>query len=409
MKIIADLHIHSKYARATSKNSDLDGLSEWGKIKGIDVLATGDITHPKWVLELKSNLKELENGLYEYKGQKFILSGEIALFYKVNQESKRIHLVILSPSIEITLQINDQLGKYARLDYDGRPIISMQPAELIQILMNISEDIFIIPAHIWTPWFSLFGSKSGVDIIEDAFEDQTKNIYALETGLSSDLEMNWMLSKLDKYSLVSNSDSHSPQKIGREANVFNLLEVSYHSLINAIKTKKGFEKTYEFYPEEGKYHFDGHRNCNIIFSPAQSKIHKNKCPVCKKELTIGVMNRVYELADREYGFKPENSINSKKIVPLTVLISKILKKSEISRKVSEEYFKLVRYFGSEFAVYEAEKEKLNLSTTPEIANAINLVNLGKIYWTPGYDGVFGELSFEKKSEQKQSQKNLFDF
>ncbi len=409
MKIIADLHIHSKYARATSKNCDLEGLSEWGKIKGINILATGDITHPKWFLELKSNLKDLKNGLYEYKGQVFILSGEIALFYKFKNESKRIHLVILSPSLEVTSQINDELGKYARLDYDGRPILSMQPAHFIEILMKISKDIFIIPAHIWTPWFSLFGSKSGVNSIEDAFEDQIKNIYALETGLSSDLEMNWMLSQLDKYSLVSNSDSHSPQKIGREANVFNLKECTYLSLINAIKTKNGFEKTYEFYPEEGKYHYDGHRDCKIIFSPSQSKAYKNICPVCRKPLTIGVMNRVYELADREYCFKPKNSIDSTKIVPLTILISKVLKKPETSKKVNEEYFKLVRYFGSEFAVYEAEKEKLFLATDEKIAKAISLVNTGRIYWVPGYDGIFGELSFEQKKEQKQSQKNLFDF
>ena len=409
MKVIADLHIHSKYARATSPNCDLDGLSHWAKIKGIDVVATGDFTHPKWIKELKANSKDLGNGLFGYNDCNFIISGEIAVFYKVKGKSKRMHIVLLAPSFEIAEQINERLSKFGNLEADGRPIFSAQIPELMDIFKGISKDIFVILAHVWTPWFSIFGSKSGVNSVEEAFEDRSDMVGALETGLSSDPKMNWMLSSLDKYPFVSNSDAHSPQKLGREANLFELKELSYNSLINAIKTRKGFLKTYEFYPEEGKYHYDGHRNCKVVLSPKESKKLGNSCPVCRKPLTIGVMNRVYELADREYGFKPKNAVGFKHIVPLTILVSKVLKKGENTKVVQAEYFRLVKYFGNEFNVYEANKEQVKTATTPEIAKAIERVNEEKVYWAPGHDGVFGELQFEKRVEQKGNQKSLIDF
>ncbi len=407
MRIIADFHNHSKYSRATSPRCDLEGNSKWAKIKGIDVLSTGDFTHPKWIEELKKDLEDLGNGLYRYNNTKFILSAEIAIFYSRGGKSKRMHVIMLSPSLEISEQINEMLSTYGNIAYDGRPILKLDPKELMDRLKSISKNIFVILAHIWTPWFSLFGSRSGVNSIEEALEERVDFLGALETGLSSDPLMNWMLSSLDKYSLVSNSDAHSPEKLGREANVFELEEISYRSIINAIKTKKGFVKTFEFFPEEGKYHYDGHRKCGVVLHPKKSLEGENKCPKCKKELTVGVMQRVYELADRDHGFKPENAVPFQHIVPLPTVLSKVLNKGENTKIVKEEYFKLIKYFGDEFSVYEADTEQLKLATSKNIANSIGLVNEGKIHWIPGHDGVFGELKLDIKDGEKQ--KNLSEF
>ena len=403
MQIIADLHVHSKYARATSKNNDLEGLSAGAKIKGIDVIATGDFTHPQYFKEMQAQLKDDGTGLYSKNGVRFIISGEISLIYGKN----RMHHVVLVPSLEIGAQINDVLGKRGNLASDGRPILGLSSPEFAEIIFSISRDNVIIPAHVWTPWFSIFGSESGVDSVQEAFQDQTKNIFALETGLSSDPQMNWMLSMLDRYTLVSNSDAHSLEKLGREANVFDLSEISYDSLINAIKTRKGFVKTYEFYPEEGKYHYDGHRNCKIVWNPWETKKHNGICPVCRKPVTIGVLNRVAELADRKLGEKPPGAVPFQSIVPLATIISKVLKKGETTNAVRVEHGRLIKYFGNEFSVFEATNEQMRLATSPEIAEAIARVQMGKISWVPGHDGVFGELILEEgkgldATDKKQS-------
>ena len=286
MRIIADLHVHSKYARATSSRCDIVGLSEGAKIKGIDVVATGDFTHPVYFKELKAFLKEEKNGLYPYNGINFILSTELAITYGEVGSKKRMHHVVLAPSLEIVEQINDRMAKYGKLMEDGRPMLSISCAELVEQLEEISKESVIIPAHAWTPWFGIFGSKTGVDSLEEAFEDKADRIFALETGLSSDPAMNWMISALDKYTLVSNSDCHSPEKLGREGNLFELEKVGYKEIIDAIRTRKGLVKTYEFYPEEGKYHYDGHRECKVRWSPWESIKHKDICPVCRKKVTV---------------------------------------------------------------------------------------------------------------------------
>lgn len=403
MRIIADLHLHSKYARATSPKSDLQGLSEGAKIKGVQVLATGDFTHPTWFKELKLGLenKDAVRGLYEFNGVKFILSVEVSNIFELNGKTKKMHHVLLAPNFEVAAQINDGLAKFGKLEEDGRPTLMVSSAELLETVEKISKEIFVIPAHIWTPWFSLFGSKSGVDSLHEAYGGMERNIFALETGLSSDPAMNWMLSQLDKYALVSNSDSHSPEKMGREANVFELEEVSFKSIINAIKTRKGFVKTYEFYPEEGKYHYDGHRNCKVLLDPWEAKKLGNRCPVCKKELTVGVMHRVTDLADRKLGEKPANAVPFQHIVPLPTVIAKALGKSEVAIGVREEYDKLIRYFGNEFAVYEAKDDALRLGAPSMIADAIARVNSGNVGWIPGYDGVFGELILDEREMEKQ--------
>jgi uncharacterized protein (TIGR00375 family) len=422
MRIIADLHVHSKYARATSGQCDIKGLSEGAKIKGIGLMASGDFTHPAYFSEIRADFSGSapdalaeggEKGIYGCNGMKFILSTEVAVIFDLAGKTKKMHHVLLAPSLDVAAQVNDRLAKYGDLKADGRPTLMMSSAALAEELHTISPDIAIIPAHAWTPWFSVFGSKAGVDSMEEAFGDQAHRIFAIETGLSSDPAMNWMLSSLDKYSLISNSDAHSLGKLGREANVFELEELTFRSVINAIKTRKGFVKTYEFYPEEGKYHYDGHRDCKVLLTPWEAKEKDNVCPVCRKKLTIGVMHRVADLADRKFGFRPANAVPFQHTVPLTTIISKALKKAELSPFVAEEYSKLIRYFGNEFAVFEAPKEQLRLATSQQIADALIRVNEGRIRWIPGYDGVFGELILDDTAPAKgtvdKKQKSLGDF
>ena len=411
MRIVADLHVHSKYARATSNRCDVDGLSEGAKIKGIDVMATGDFTHPAYFNELKMKLTEEKNGLYPYRGVNFILSTELAITYGEPGSKKRMHHIVLAPSLEIVEQINDRMTKYGRLTEDGRPMLSISSAELVEQLEEVSKDIVVIPAHAWTPWFGVFGSKTGVNSLKETFQDKADRIFAIETGLSSDPEMNWMISSLDNISLVSNSDAHSPEKLGREANVFELEKPGYENIINAIKTRKGFVKTYEFYPEEGKYHYDGHRECKVRWTPWESIKHKNICPVCRKKVTVGVLHRVVELADRKPGDKPENAIPFQHIVPLKILLSKILKKTETTVVVNEEYNKLIKYFGNEFSVFEADDERILQATSPEIAKGILKVKNNDVKWLAGYDGVFGELVLDNNSKkgEERKQSKLLEF
>jgi len=418
MRIIADLHVHSKYARATSPQCDVQGLARGAKVKGIGLMATGDFTHPSYFEELRAHLTPSEEGggeegIYTHDGMRFLLSTEVGITYNEDGKNHRMHHVLLVPSLEIAAQINDRLSRYGNLKEDGRPTLSISCSALAEELFAVSKDIIIIPAHCWTPWFSIFGSKGGVDHVEEAFADKADRIFALETGLSSDPAMNWMLSSLDRYTLVSNSDAHSLGKLGREANVFELEKLTFRSLTEAIRTRKGFVKTYEFYPEEGKYHYDGHRDCKVLLSPWESMEKKNICPVCRKKLTIGVMHRIAELADRKFGSKPENAVPFQHIVPLVTVISKTLKKPETSQLVLDEYSRLVRYFGNEFAVFEASAEQIRLAADAKMAESLIRVKEGRIRWVPGYDGVFGELLLEEDKAVRgavdKKQTSLGDF
>lgn len=413
MRIIADFHVHSKYARATSPRCDIPGLSEGAKVKGIDLIATGDFTHPAYFNELRRDLKDEREGLFEHGGVRFILGTEVSVTYDYKGKNRRMHHVMLAPSLEVVAQINERLSKYGNLSEDGRPVLMISSAHLADEIFSISKECMIIPAHAWTPWFSVFGSKAGVDSVEEAFEEHARSIFALETGLSSDPAMNWTISALDRYTLISNSDAHSLGKLGREANVLELEDATYRSVTEALRTRKGFVKTYEFYPEEGKYHYDGHRKCKVLLSPQESKSRNDICPVCRKKLTVGVMHRVADLADRKMGFKPEGAVPFQYIVPLQTVISKAMKRPETSVKVAEEYSKIIRYFGNEFSVFEAPEEQLRLATTKEIADALMKVNSGKVKWVPGYDGVFGQLILDESAPKKGSvdkkQKSLGDF
>lgn len=413
MQFIADFHIHSKYSRATSRDMDIEHLADWARLKGIKLLGSGDFTHHLWLEELKSHLESQNNGLFIYKDINFILTTEVSSIYSKKGKTYRIHNIIFAPSFKIVDQINHHLSSIGNLASDGRPILGLDAAELARIVFDIDPNCMIVCSHIWTPWFSVFGSMSGFDRIEDCFEDQTKNIYALETGLSSDPSMNWRLSALDRFSLISNSDSHSPSKIGREANVFDC-KLDYNEIVDVLKKKdkKRFLYTIEFFPEEGKYHYDGHRLCNVRFSPQESREHKNRCPKCGRPLTIGVMNRVEQLADRDQGFVPENAIPFRNLIPLDEIIAAAKGLGKGTQAVEKEYFSIISKFGNEFEVLvNAPKEDLKKSINPRIADGILRVREGRVKILPGFDGEYGRIKIfdidDKKSDSGEKQMSFF--
>ncbi len=388
--IIADLHIHGRFSRATSKMLDIPNLEKYARIKGVNLLGTGDFTHPKWIEELKNNLKE-EDGVLKTKTDfPFILQTEISLIYTQDGKGRRAHILVLAPNFDVVEQITEYLLKRGRVDYDGRPIFKIPCINFVEDLKKISKDIEIIPAHIWTPWFSVFGSKSGFDSLKDCFGDQLKHIHALETGLSSDPAMNWRLSELDDFELVSSSDLHSfwPWRIGRECTLFDM-DLSYKNLIKALREKK-VKETIEVDPSYGKYHFDGHRNCGIEFEPEESKKHNNICPKCKRPLTLGVLHRVEELADRPEGYVLKGAHPFKRMIPLSEIISAVLVKGIATKGVWLEYNKLINEFKTEFNILlNASFEDLKKITKEKIAKLIIKNRKGKIKIKPGYDGVYG--------------------
>ena len=412
MEFIADFHIHSKYSRATSRDMDVKNLAYWAKLKGITLMGTGDFTHHLWLEELKHNLEDCANGLYKYNGVYFILTAEISSIYSKRGKTYRIHNVIFSPSFKTVDKINEKLSRIGNLASDGRPILGLDAAELARIVFDIDENCMIVPGHIWTPWFSLFGSMSGFDKIEDCFEEQTKNIFALETGLSSDPEMNWRLSALDKFTLISNSDSHSPQKIGRESNVFNC-ELDYKTIRDVLRTKdkSRFLYTVEFFPEEGKYHFDGHRMCGIRWSPKETKEHSGKCPKCGRQVTVGVVNRVENLADRPQGFKPEGAIPFKRLIPLDEIIADTKGVAKTSISVAREYQAALAKLGTEFEVLmRLNKDDLLKGLSPKAAEGVLRVREGKVDIKAGFDGEYGTISIfdvNQTPDKNEEQLKLF--
>ena len=419
MEIVADLHVHSRFAMACSKSITIKGMEETALKKGIRVLSTGDFTHPMWMEEIEKTLEESEPGMYKVRGSesgvRFVLGTEVCtVFDDEKGRQRRIHNCILMPSIESAKAFNAEISKRGELSSDGRPVLNMRASELVEEAFGASGDAFVFPAHAWTPWFGVFGSMSGFDSMKDAYEDQEKRIRALETGLSSDPKMNWMVSSLDKYSLVSNSDFHSLQKMGREANALELNKLSYSGIINAIigRRDSGFSKTIEFYPEEGKYHFDGHRNCKFSVDPTKSNI--TVCPVCGKKLVLGVVHRVKELADREEGYVPQNAVPYVNLVPLAEIIAYVMKKTAFSPIVAREYANIVGKLGPEMGILmSASYESIEAASSKEIADAIMNVRENRINIKAGYDGVYGEIDIlgrEKPEERRYGkQKGLGDF
>ena len=411
MRQVLDLHIHSRYSRACSPRLTLANIDATCRLKGVDIIATGDFTHPIWFESIKSELEETfsGSGLYKLKAApddkvKFILSSEVALVYKDEVRCRRIHLVIHAPNIEALEKLNKQLAKKYNIHSDGRPILGIKAPELVKMILNID------PAHIWTPWFSVFGSKSGFNTFEECFKDQTENIYAYETGLSSDPEMNWRLSALDKLTVLSNSDAHSPNNIAREANVMEISEpISYQKIYDNIKNKTGMVETVEFYPEEGMYHLDGHRDCKFVCEPSESRKLKNICPVCKKPLIIGVLNRVEELADRPCGYKPKNAVGFKKLVELDKIIAEALNvKSRNSLAVQKMYSFMINKFGSELSILlDLDLNIINdKEVDSRITEGIKKMRKGDLLINPGFDGQYGEIHIFSEDDKIKKQRSL---
>lgn len=404
MRIIADLHIHGRYSRACSKDLSIPNLEKWAKIKGLGLLGTGDFTHPKWNEHIKEELKEDETGFLRTKtGFPFILQTEISLIYTDGGKGRRVHVLVLAPSLKVADLITEGLKKRGRVDYDGRPIFKIPCNDFVAMMRNISEEIEVIPAHAWTPWFGLFGSNSGFDSLQECFKEQTKYIHALETGLSSDPEMNWRLSQLDNINIVSFSDIHSywPWRLGREATIFDI-KPDYKSLLKAIRTGEGLEATIEVNPAYGKYHIDGHRACDVRLNPGEAIKMNNICPVCKSPLTIGVLHRVEELADRKEVFVRENGKKVYYLLPLSEIISTVMQKPIASKKVWEVYTPLVEKFGNELnLLMNTSYEELAKHTDKKIAELVIDVRERKAVINPGYDGVYGNIEGYSNPEAKE--------
>ena len=423
MKYIADFHVHSKYSRATSPEMSPEGIWKWSQLKGIKVVGTGDFTHPAWLAELQEKLEPAAEGLFALKKKfrsdalpglcrtdiYFILSSEISCIYRKNDKTRKVHCVVIAPAFSDALRINRRLSSIGNLSADGRPILGLDAKELLKIVIQESPEAMLIPAHIWTPHFSVFGAASGFDSLEECFEELTPHIYALETGLSSNPSMNWRLSSLDAITLISNSDAHSPRKLGREANILDT-DISYPSILSALKSRRGFTGTIEFYPEEGKYHADGHRACGVCLSPHETMRHNYLCPVCGRKVTVGVLHRVAKLADREDGFRPEGAPGYRSIIPLEEIISETIKVGVNSRAVEKAYTKLLEDHGNEFKILlEVPVEDILGSGFPEVAEAVSRMRENRIYIAPGFDGEFGKVKIfeEVKRTEVRGQEPLF--
>jgi uncharacterized protein (TIGR00375 family) len=404
---------------------NITAVIRFAKIKGLKLVGTGDFTHPKWFNELSNELNEV-SGTYLYSSKKhpesavrFMMTAEVSIIFNFEEKTKKIHHVIFTPSLETAAQINSRLERYGSLSIDGRPTLDMTAPQLVEEVMEISEKNEVVPAHIWTPWYSLFGAFSGFERIEDCYQDMTKHIHTLETGLSSDPPMNWRLSSLDRFTLVSNSDCHShwPWRIGREANVFELDKLTYSEVVNTIRKKdsKRFKFTIETNPAYGKYHWTGHRKCNVSLPPKEAKKHGNHCPVCGRNLTRGVDQRIEELADRPVDYMPQDAIGYKRLLPLHEIIKAVLDVSyQGAKKVWSIYNPLVKKFGDEYTVLiDAPKDEMSNIVDSRIAEAIIRVREEKAKVIPGYDGLYGQLEiFEEKEEriqQKPWQKSISDF
>lgn len=419
MSFIADLHIHSSYSIATSRDISPETLYKWAQLKGVTVLGTGDFTHPSWLSELKEKLEPVGNGLFVLKKKfraidsevpdrckgevYFLLSSEISCVYKKGGKVRKVHNLLYVPGFDEAERLNRELSKIGNIKADGRPILGLDSKELLRTSLDVSQDSILVPAHAWTPHFSVFGSASGFDSLEECFEELAPHIYAIETGLSSDPPMNWRVSSLDNITLISNSDAHSPQKIGREANIFET-ELSYYGIMGAIKSRKGFLGTIEFFPEEGKYHLDGHRNCKTRLTPKDTIKNKGLCPSCGKKVTIGVMHRVEELSDRKEGTRPAFDLPYHSLISLRGLIGQTFGLGDSSKKVEREYMNILETLGPELKVLTEAPIKEIESVSRSISLAISNMRKGKVEIEPGYDGEYGKIrvDIEKVLDKKIS-------
>jgi len=390
MTVVADLHIHSRYSNSTSPQMELPTLAYTAKRKGIDLLGTGDCTHPEWLKTLTSELLEKAAGIYSYGGASFVVTGEVSLVWRQEDRGRRIHLVLLAPSLDDAVRIHEALSPRGNLLYDGRPMFGLSAHDFCEIVWECSPDTLLIPAHVWTPWYAVFGAKSGFDSLEECFGEFTDRIYAIETGLSSDPPMNRRVSALDHLRLISCSDAHSPAKLAREATLFDMKELSFETISHALKTGEGYAGTFEFYPQEGKYHYDGHRSCGISCSPTESMAADNVCPVCGKTLTVGVLHRVEDLADRDepqLGGAPFRSL-----IPLAEIISQAIGVGLQSKAVGKIYEAMLDRHGTELDILlERSLDDISAGVPERILEGIAKMRSGDIHIEPGYDGVYGKV------------------
>jgi DNA helicase II / ATP-dependent DNA helicase PcrA len=416
MNYIADLHIHSSYSRATSRESTLAGLLAWARIKGIQVIGTGDFTHPGWFSRLQEELEPAEPGLFRLKDEsnipsplagvspssapvRFLLSAEISSIYKRHGAVRKVHNLLYLPDLESAERINRKLAGIGNIASDGRPILGLDSRDLLEILLEQAPEGFLVPAHIWTPWFSLFGSRSGFDAIEECYGDLTGHVFALETGLSSDPEMNRLISALDRFTLISNSDCHSPGKLGREANLFST-GLDFFSLRDALREnrRESFRGTVEFFPEEGKYHSDGHRSCGVCLDPHETRRLGLLCPVCGKPLTVGVHHRVMALADRDAPCFAPDAPEVFSLIPLPEVLGELLGVGPGSKEVLREYGRTISRFGSEFnLLLQSPLEEIS-QQSPLLGEAVARIRSGRVHRQPGYDGEFGVITLFEKGE-----------
>ena len=406
MTFIADLHIHSHYSRATSRDLTPESLWRWGQLKGIRVLGTGDCTHPGWLGELEAKLSRDDRGLLSLREEplgaevpascrgevSFVLSGEVSCIYRKAGRTRKVHCLVYLPDFSAARRLNLALARIGNLASDGRPILKLDAKDLLQMVLDASPDAMLIPAHAWTPHFSVFGRASGFDSLAECFGDLTGEIHAIETGLSSDPAMNWRLSALDGITLVSNSDAHSAAKLGREATVFDA-ELSYRGIFSGIACGRGVASTIEFFPEQGKYHADGHRACQVRLSPEETMANNFRCPACGKKVTVGVLHRVGLLADRELGSRPAGAAPFRSVIPLLDLIGSVLRVGTAAKRAQSLYFDLLRQIGNEFSILlEAPLADISEASSPLLAQGVGRMRSGDVQIVPGYDGQFGTVS-----------------
>ncbi len=425
MTVIADLHIHSRFSRATSKTLDFMALHRSALEKGIGIVGTGDFTHPGWMAEIEEQLVPVGDGLFELKPElkreaeqglpaacagahagacggdvRFVLQVEISNIYKKSDRTRKNHNLVFVPTIEAAKRVTEKLAAIGNVTSDGRPILGLDARDLLEITLESDPLAFLVPAHIWTPWFSMLGSKSGFDSIEECFLDLSGHIFAVETGLSSDPPMNWRLKELDRITLIANSDAHSAAKLGREANLLDI-EPGYTNLLRALKTREGFGGTIEFYPEQGKYHLDGHRKCDLRLTPEETRDYGGRCPVCNGKLTVGVMSRVMELSDRDEGFEPESATPFKSLVPLAEVVGEVLGVGPGTKKVAAIVETVLSKLGPElFVLREAPLEDIGLVAGEPLREAVRRVRTGELSIAAGYDGEFGEVKIFEASERE---------
>ena len=424
METIADLHLHSRYSIATGKEADLEHLDLWGRYKGLQVIGTGDCTHPEWLKEMAAKLSPVAAGTYVLKAGlalplnlqgpawpevapvRFVITGEVSSIYKKGGRVRKVHLLLLLPGLEAAGRLSQRLARLGNVASDGRPILGLDAKYLLELVLEIDPQSLVIPAHIWTPWFSVLGSKSGFDALEECFEDGLAHIYALETGLSSDPAMNWRVRALDRFLLVSNSDAHSPQKLGREANLFAVAP-TYPDLARALRSQKGFAGTLEFFPQEGKYHLDGHRNCGLRLSPEEAESLKGLCSVCGKPLTYGVLHRVQDLADRPEGAAPPGAKPYESLIALPEVLAEVMQVGTVSKKLRQRYFRLLEALGPELEILRRVPLEVLAreggETGPLLAHAVDKMRRGEVHIAGGYDGEFGEIRLFTPEERQRLQ------